>query len=492
LPGVERVIEIGLDQRLAQIVERAMLGEHALEPRGPARGVAPGLEALGPRAHLARQRRRVRGGGGQVQRHGLGGEAIELAIEPPQIEAVIAPRGQRERARPRLELTANVELDAKRHLIVLPDPGGKAREEAVMRIVIFGLSVSSAWGNGHATLWRSLISALDAAGNQVVFFERDAPYYREHRDLEQLGGRAQLRMYASWDDIRDEASRAIASCDAAIVTSYCPDARPAAELVLGSRAIRVFYDLDTPVTLSQLDAGNDVPYVPHGGLGDFDLVLSYTGGQALALLRERLGARRVAALYGSVEPLHHYPVAPAAHWRAACSYLGTWSEDRDRVLDMLFLEPARRHEDRFLIGGPQYPAETAWPPNVTRIDHVAPPDHAAFYCSSPLTLSVTRAPMAALGFCPSGRLFEAAACGVPVLSDGWDGLDAFFTPGDEILVASSTEAAIEAIALPRETLARIGRRARARAVEDHSSTRRAAEMIALLEATGSNAHGAWT
>jgi spore maturation protein CgeB len=361
-----------------------------------------------------------------------------------------------------------------------------------MHIVIFGLSVSSAWGNGHATLWRSLISALDAAGNTVVFFEHDVPYYRDHRDLEALGGRARLRLYPSWDEAADDARRAIADCDAAIITSYCPDARPAAELVLGSRAIRVFYDLDTPVTLCRLDAGEDVAYLPPGGLGEFDLVLSYTGGGALDRLRDRLGARRVAPLYGSVDPLHHYPVAAVPQWRAACSYLGTWSADREHALETLFLEPARRRPARFLIGGPQYPDQRSWPANVARIEHVAPPEHPAFYCSSPLTISVTRAPMAALGFCPSGRLFEAAACGVPVLSDPWPGLDAFFTPGDEILVADSTEDALGAIDLPRDTLARIGRRARARAVEDHSATRRAAELIDLLEASAPRAAGAWS
>jgi spore maturation protein CgeB len=352
-----------------------------------------------------------------------------------------------------------------------------------MHIVIFGLSVSSAWGNGHATVWRSLISALDDAGSRVVFFERDVPYYRSHRDLHELPGRGRLRLYRAWDDVRDDACRELADADAAIVTSYCPDARPAAELVLASRALRVFYDLDTPVTLSRLDAGADVPYVPAGGLGDFDLVLSYTGGRALDLLRERLGARRVAPLYGSVDPLHHYPVAAQDRWRAACSYLGTWSEDRQGALEALFLEPARRRPDRFLIGGPQYPAETQWPANVERIEHVAPPEHPAFYCSSPLTINVTRAPMAALGYCPSGRLFEAAACGVPVLSDPWLGLDTFFAP-DEILVADSTDAALDAIELPRDQLARIGRRARARAVEDHSSTRRAAQLLALLTQPG--------
>jgi spore maturation protein CgeB len=360
----------------------------------------------------------------------------------------------------------------------------------MMRIVIFGLSVSSAWGNGHATLWRSLISALDAARHEVVFFERDVPYYRDHRDLAALDGRARLRLYASWDDVRDEARRAIAACDAAIVTSYCPDGRLAAELVLESRGVRVFYDLDTPVTLSRLDAGEDVAYVPRGGLGEFDLVLSYTGGPALDLLRERLGARRVAPLYGSVDPQHHHPVAPTATWRAACSYLGTWSEDRQRMLETLFLEPARRRPLRFVIGGPQYPAEADWPDNVVRVDHVAPPEHAAFYCSSPLTVSVTRAPMAALGFCPSGRLFEAAACGVPVLSDRWPGLETFFTPGDEILIAESTDDALGAIELPRDALAQIGRRARARAIADHSATQRAAELIGLLEASAPGATGA--
>jgi spore maturation protein CgeB len=335
-----------------------------------------------------------------------------------------------------------------------------------------------------------LISALDAAGSHVVFFERDVSYYRDHRDLVSLGGRAQLRLYPSWDAVREDARRALAECDAAIITSYCPDARPAAELVLASRGIRVFYDLDTPVTLHRLDAGEDVPYMPPGGLGDFDLVLSYTGGRALDLLRDQLGARRVAPLYGSVDPLHHYPVAPAAHWRAACSYLGTWSEDRQGALDTLFLQPARLTRERFLIGGSNYPANAAWPANVTRIDHVAPPEHPAFYCSSPLTISVTRAPMAALGFCPSGRLFEAAACGVPVLSDAWPGLETFFTPGDEILVADSTDTALGAIGLPHDTLARIGRRARARVVEDHSSTRRAAELLNLLEASAPGVIGA--
>src|SRR4051812_22921376 len=197
-----------------------------------------------------------------------------------------------------------------------------------MRLVIFGLTVSSAWGNGHATLWRSLIDGLTAGGHRVTFFERDVPYYRAHRDVEHLRDGAELVLYGEWEDVRPRALRELADSDAAIVTSYCPDGRAAAQLVAEAGCIRAFYDLDTPVTFAQLDAGADVPYLPTDGLGAFDLVLSFTGGRALELLRDRLGARAVAPLYGSVDPYVHRPAPPAAEWTGACSYLGTWSEDR--------------------------------------------------------------------------------------------------------------------------------------------------------------------
>ncbi len=332
-----------------------------------------------------------------------------------------------------------------------------------MRIVIFGLSVSSAWGNGHATPWRSLIAALDRAGHEVVFFERDTPYYRSHRDAVELGRRARLVLYQAWTSIRAVARVITNAADAAIVTSYCPDGRLACDLVLDSRArTRVFYDLDTPVTLARLAAGEDVPYLPAGGLAAFDLVLSFTGGRTLDLLRDRLGARRVAPLYGSVDPAHHRPAAAVPAWTGACSYLGTWSADRQDALERLFVEPARRTSRRFVLGGSMYPPDLGWPPSVTRVEHVPPAEHPAFYGSSPLTVSVTRGPMARAGFCPSGRLFEAAACGVPVLTDPWPGLGVFFTPGDPILVARTTEEAIAAIELPRAEHAAIGRPARER------------------------------
>ena len=352
-----------------------------------------------------------------------------------------------------------------------------------MRIVIFGLTISSSWGNGHATLWRSLVRALGAAGHEVEFFERDTPYYAGSRDLHALPPPGQLRVYGSWDEIRAEAAAAADAADVAIVTSYQADGRAASELVLGSRAgVRVFYDLDTPVTLVRLLGGEDVPYLPAAGLADFDLVLSFTGGRALDLLRDRLGARRVATLYGSVDPDVHHAVPPRAEWTGACSYLGTWSADRQRALDALFIAVARRRpERRFVLGGSQYPADLAWPANVACFEHVAPPDHACFYSSSPVTINVTRGPMAEMGYCPSGRLFEAAACGVPVVSDVWEGLDTFFTPGEEILFAHTTDDALAAIDSDLGALRRIGARARERALDEHSGRRRAAELVATLE-----------
>lgn len=351
-----------------------------------------------------------------------------------------------------------------------------------MKLVIFGLTISSSWGNGHATLWRGLCRALARNGHKVVFFERDVPYYALHRDLTELPG-TDLRLYAGWEEALPAALREVDGADAALVTSYCPDGIAASDLVLSSDVpMRVFYDLDTPVTLERLAAGQEVPYLLPEGLGGFDLVLSYTGGRALDELRSRLGARRVAPLYGSVDPDVHRPAEPVPAFAADLSYLGTYAADRQEALARLFLKPARQLPDkRFVIGGAQYPADFPWGSNIFFVRHLPPADHPAFYASSPLTLNVTRAAMASMGYCPSGRLFEAAACGTAVLSDTWEGLSGFFEPGREILVAETTEEAIEAISRPREEIARIARAARERTLAEHTAERRARELVELLD-----------
>jgi spore maturation protein CgeB len=319
-----------------------------------------------------------------------------------------------------------------------------------VKIVIFGLTISSSWGNGHATLWRGLCKALIQRGQHVVFYERTVPYYAAMRDLDQVPG-GRLELYDDWESIRWRAASDLNDADVAIITSYCPDSLEANRLVLEqSRALRVFYDLDTPVTLARLDAGESVAYIAESGLRDFDLVLSYSGGQALAEFRTRLGARRVAPLYGHVDPdMHH---------------------------------PAQMHADcRFLIGGAQYPAHFPWSPNIYFVRHLPPAEHAAFFCSSRLTLNVTRRAMVERGWCPSGRLFEAAACGTPIVSDAWEGLDAFFRPNEEIIIAAASADVTTALEIDEQELKKMARRARERVLEEHSSRRRADQLLQLLE-----------
>jgi spore maturation protein CgeB len=358
-----------------------------------------------------------------------------------------------------------------------------------MRFVIFGLTVSSSWGNGHATLWRGLWRALARRGHSIVFFERDVPYYAAHRDQGEFPG-GELVLYASWDEVLPRARRELRGCDVAMVTSYCPDGIAATELVAegAPSAAKLFYDLDTPVTLQNLDGQQPVPYIGPRGLRDFDLVLSYTGGPCLQQLREQLGARRVATLYGHVDPQVHRPVATVDEYRCALSYLGTYAADRQQALEQLFVEPARQlPTEGFLIGGAQYPEGFPWTANIRFVRHMPPALHPAFFCSSRLTLSVTRLAMARNGHCPSGRLFEAAACGTPIVSDAWDGLEAFLQPGREIIVAEQAQDVIQALQLGDAELQRMARDARERVLAQHTSDQRAGELEALLQAAAAPA-----
>ena len=351
-----------------------------------------------------------------------------------------------------------------------------------MNIVIFGLSISSAWGNGHASLLRGLFQALHRQGHQIHFFERDAPYYASHRDAWQFDY-AQLHLYSDWNQELTRVQALLAGADVGLVTSYCGDGRAACQAVLNAGLPRtVFYDMDTPVTLALLEQGESVPYIPENGLGGFDLVLSYTGGKTLQLLRRNLGAKRAATLYGWVDPVVYHRVAIRPEFEADLSYLGTYSADRQPALDSLLMDAARRLGNRrFVIGGAMYPAPQTWPANLRHYDHVAPPEHAAFYSSSPLTLNITRASMAAMGYCPSGRLFEAAACGTAVLSDWWDGLESFFQPGEEILIATNSADTMASLTRPADALKRIGERARERALDCHTAEIRARRLVALIE-----------
>ena len=351
-----------------------------------------------------------------------------------------------------------------------------------MRLVVFGLTISSSWGNGHATLWRGLCRALGEKGHSVVFFEKNVQWYAAARDMVAPSG-CELVFYDEFSDIAGQAARELAHADAGLVTSYCPDALTATDLILSAPGLSVFYDLDTPVTLEALKKG-PVPYIGPRGLKDFDLVLSYTGGRALEEFRDQLGARRVVPLYGHVDAAAYVPAKASDAYRADLSYLGTYAQDRQDALERLLLQPARAlPEKRFCIGGAQYPVDFPWAENIFFVRHVAPAEHPAFFSSARLQLNITRKAMAEMGWCPSGRLFEAAACGATIISDMWDGMDAFFTPGAEIIVANTTDDVIEALQRDDADLRRIGQAARERVLAEHTSAHRADELIQALEAS---------
>jgi spore maturation protein CgeB len=348
-----------------------------------------------------------------------------------------------------------------------------------MDIVILGLSITSSWGNGHATTYRSLVRALAGQGHRVLFLERDVPWYAESRDLPEPPW-CRTALYASLDDLRGRFAAEVRSADAVIVGSYVPEGVAVGTWATGrAGGVTAFYDIDTPVTLAKLRRG-DYEYLSPELIPRFDLYLSFTGGPTLRQLEHDWHARRARALYCSFDPDGYFPEPTPPRWDLG--YLGTYSDDRQPALERLLLDPARRWtQGRFAVAGPQYPQDIDWPANVGRFEHIPPAGHRRFYRRQRFTLNVTRADMVRAGYAPSVRLFEAAACGVPIISDWWDGLDTLFEPGREILIADSPADCLRALTSMPETQRReIGRRARERVLAEHTAARRATELVEHL------------
>ncbi len=350
---------------------------------------------------------------------------------------------------------------------------------AELDIVFVGLSVTSSWGNGHATNYRALMRCLDEAGHNVTFLERDVPWYAQQRDLPNPPwGRTFL--YGSLDELRREHTQIVRNADAVVVGSYVPEGVAVGTWVCDTAdGVTAFYDIDTPITLAKLEAG-DTEYLDRDLVGRYDLYLSFTGGPTLDRIADDFGSPRPRAFYCMVDPTSYYPEDAEQRWDLG--YLGTYSDDRQATVDELLVEPARtRTGGRFVVAGPQYPADVAWPENLARIEHLAPPEHRAFYNAQRFTLNVTRAHMIAAGYSPSVRLFEAAACGVPIISDRWAGIDDFFRPGSEILLAgdrSDVVAYLDDVS-PSERRA-IGRSAGERVLAEHTAQTRTRELLEHL------------
>ena len=350
-----------------------------------------------------------------------------------------------------------------------------------MRIVFLGLSITSSWGNGHATNYRALVRALDARGHDVLFLERDMPWYAARRDLpEPPWGRAEL--YGSCEELRARFSTDVSEAELVVIGSYVPEGVAVAEWVFDvATSPVVFWDIDTPVTVAKLELGDD-EYLSRALVPRFDLYLSFTGGPLLQRIESEFGARRARPFYCMADTSAYRPLDAEERW--LLGYIGTYSDDRQPALESLLIEPARRlPNERFVVAGPQYPPEIAWPPNVERIHHVDPREHARFYARQRFTLNVTRSEMIRAGWSPSVRLFEAAACGIPVISDPWDGLDHFFRPESEILVAESAQAVVDIVrGLPPQEARSIGEAARRRVSAEHTPEQRAEELETHMRA----------
>jgi spore maturation protein CgeB len=346
---------------------------------------------------------------------------------------------------------------------------------APLDIAVLGLSITSSWGNGHATTFRGLVRELAARGHRVTFLERDVPWYAENRDMPHPAG-CRTVLYRSLDELQREHGAVVRDADVVIVGSYVPEGVSVGEWATATaRGAVAFYDIDTPVTLAKLARG-DHEYLTPALVARYDLYLSFTGGPTLDRLERELGSPMARALYCSVDPALYYPEAVEPRWDLG--YMGTYSDDRQPTLDRLLVEPARHWPaGRFVVAGPQYPSDLAWPANVERITHLPPREHRAFYNAQRFTLNVTRADMIAAGWSPSVRLFEAAACGTPIVSDWWEGLDEVLRLGEEILVAHAGDESQRVVqGMPEDERRAIGAAARDRVLAAHTAAHRAAEL----------------
>ncbi len=353
-----------------------------------------------------------------------------------------------------------------------------------MKIVMLGLSITSSWGNGHATTFRALCRELHRRGHTIVFFEKDVEWYRSNRDLPKPPY-VDLRLYTDWQQDGALATKHTAhDADAVLVGSYFPDAIAATVMLKQDcKAPLLFYDIDTPITLAALRLHGQCEYLRAQDIPLYAAYLSFTGGPVLREIEQSFGSPMVVPFYCSVDPELYHRTPVKKEFACALSYLGTYAADRQpKLMDLLNAPAAQLSMERFLVAGPMYPADTPWSSNVVTHPHLPPSDHAALYSSSRFVLNLTRADMVAAGYSPSVRLFEASACAAPLISDTWPGLEEFFTPGVDIVLASTADEVVRMLTNMSEADARrMGEAAQARTLAKHTAARRAEEFEQVVE-----------
>jgi spore maturation protein CgeB len=355
-----------------------------------------------------------------------------------------------------------------------------------MKIVIFGLSITSSWGNGHATTYRALTRALHQRGHRIVFFEKDLYWYADNRDLPHPEF-CDVRIFRSWKKALPEIKRELADSDVAVIGSYFPDGIAAIDLALDSRVpVTTFYDIDTPITVTQLRSESNTPYLRSDQISNLDIYFSFTGGPLLLELERRYHAKRAIPLYCSFDERIYRRRERGKRYACDLSYMGTYAPDRQPKVDQWLLDVAAAEPQRsFILAGPQYPKTVRPPKNVRRIEHLNPRWHPHLYSSSRFVLNVTRRDMIACGYSPSVRLFEAAACGATLVSDNWPGLETFFRPGTEILLPVTPNDVRQYLNnIDESSIRRIGDAAQTRVLEAHTSVQRAIEFEDAIASVG--------
>jgi spore maturation protein CgeB len=354
-----------------------------------------------------------------------------------------------------------------------------------MKLVLFGSSLVSAYWNGAATYYRGICKAMHARGHQVVFVEPDLYERQRHRDLVEDPPYAEVRVCRDWSDLECELEHArdadlVAKCSG--VGGWEMELAEAV-LALQSRNTRVaFWDVDAPQTLAcAFGEPVDTPGTFRALIPRYDLIVLYGGGPPVEAAYARLGARRTQLVYNAVDPDEYYPVQPDPARRCDLLFMGNRMPDREqRVRDLFFAAASCAPDLTFILGGNGW-QECDLPDNVRWIGHVPTADHRVWNCSARLVLNINRADMAATGYSPPTRVFEAAGCGGCVVTDTWRGIESFLAPGDEVLLASTAEDIVGHLRQTSPARARaIGAAARRRVLREHTYTARAAELDAAL------------
>ena len=350
-----------------------------------------------------------------------------------------------------------------------------------MRVAFYGSSLLSSYWNGAATYYRGVIEALTAHGHQIVFFEPDAFERQQHRDIEPPDWCRVVVWPATVDGMRAAAAQA---CEADIVVKASgvgvfDDALLDAVLEAAPAAVRIFWDVDAPATIASMQS--DPAARLRLRLRDLDLVLTYGGGAPVVSAYTELGAERCVPVYNALDVRTHHPTALDARYAADLSFLGNRLPDRELRVDEFFLRPAAElPQSRFLLGGSGW-KDKPIPSNVHSIGHVPTSKHNALNCSARAVLNVARDSMAAVGFSPATRMFEAAGAGACLITDAWDGIEQFLEPDVEVLVArDGQDVAGHLRELTAERARAIGEAARRRCIAEHSYTRRAEQVHGLL------------